>query len=246
MTESPRHSPSPATDRVARSSATVGPYAGPGRARAARPEPDERKSTPPYVPAPFRGKPVVARVVDDTEELPSIDAFVATSVDDSAPATASTSEHAAAGEAGQWPIDEAGAELQRIGELFDEPAPAPTEPAALFAGALDDVVDGSPSDSSKQMWRTDEWMDIMPVSPAPDATEASAGSVARDARNARDDASEAESRTRNDDASHAADALEAIAQRVRAGEITISGYDQSMTDATLLASLLTALLGRGR
>ena len=239
MTESPRHSPSPATDRVARSSATVGPYAGPGRARAARPEPDERKSTPPYVPAPFRGKPVVARVVDDTEELPSIDAFVATSVDDSAPATASTSEHAAAGEAGQWPIDEAGAELQRIGELFDEPAPAPTEPAALFAGALDDVVDGSPSDSSKQMWRTDEWMDIMPVSPAPDTTAASDANAANDPR-------DVAGRERDDDASRAADALEAIAQRVRAGEITISGYDQSMTDATLLASLLTVLLGRGR
>ena len=47
-------------------------------------------------------------------------------------------------------------------------------------------------------------------------------------------------------ARRAADALDKIVQRVRRGEITIQGFDESMSDATLLAALLTTMLGRSR
>jgi hypothetical protein len=225
MTESTRHAPTGAADRAS-SFAAAGPYAGP---RRGTPTHAATVAAPvPYVPAPFRGKPRLARAADDAGELPSIADFLSTTpAQNEAVEQSATDGVASAGDAvatGQWPLEEAGAELQRIGDLFEAPTP---EPPGLFEGALDDAPGVMDATSAKPMWRTDEWMDIMPVAPM----------------NAGHDASNPEHAT---DADRAADALDAIVQRVRSGEISIPGFHDAMSDATLLAALLTSMLGRSR
>jgi hypothetical protein len=227
MTESNRHAPTGAAER-APSLAAAGPYAGPRRNTPTHAGQDAVAAHVPYVPAPFRGKPRLARHDDGANELPSISEFLSTPArNDALTSPLPASERASSGEsaaAGQWPLEEAGAELQRIGDLFESPT---EEPPGLFEGALDDAQGNAGSKTSKPMWRTDEWMDIMPVSPE------NAGHVSPSAEH-------------SNDAHRAADALDAIVQRVRNGEISISGFHDSMSDATLLAALLTSMLGRGR
>jgi hypothetical protein len=231
MTESNRHAQAHAADRVARSLVPAGPYAGPARGSSARARHEDHVPALPYVPAPFRGKPSINAVANDSATLPSIDEFLTTPTqdDDTAQALFATPELDAPTDttaAGQWPLDEAGAELQRIGDLFETPA---VEPSALFDGAFtdDSTTKGGAAKDSKPMWRTDEWMDIMPVSPS---------GAEQDTPDHQGD----------EYARRAADALDKIVQRVRRGEITIQGFDESMSDATLLAALLTTMLGRSR
>ena len=92
---------------------------------------------------------------------------------------------------------------------------------------------GDHSAQSLPMWNDDDMMDIMPVTIAPDA-DAGAPHWAEQARN--DTAPSANSEA-------AAQILEALAKRVREGELLIPGHTASMGDAATLAGVLAALLG---
>lgn len=126
-----------------------------------------------------------------------------------------------------WPIDEAGADLRRIGDTFGEPQVEASDdaPDALF----DADAPAGASPAPMPMWTGDEWMDIMPVAP-------------KDAQ-----AADAERETVGDSGvEHAAHLLEALAEQVRSGELVLPGYSSTTGDAATLAAVLTALLGRGR
>jgi len=127
-----------------------------------------------------------------------------------------------------WPMDEAAGAMQAL--AADLRARTPTaNPARRAVTPL--YVPPVASTPPLPMWDDDAPMDIMPVK-APKAVtgEPWAESARRESE-----------RTGNPEA--AARALEALARKVRQGEIELPGYSSEMGDAAALAAALAALLG---
>lgn len=130
-----------------------------------------------------------------------------------------------------WPLAEAADALDEITrELGEVDGANDASPARLF-GSL-----GAPS--PLPAWSDEDLMDIMPMRHAT-PTVASADAAPLVSGEAHDPSALAADAS----AQAAAQALETLAQRVRAGELQLPGYDPRMGDAAALVSALAALLG---
>lgn len=180
-----------------------------------------------------------------------------------------TAPDAAQGEDG-WPLDEAVAEFRSLGARL-EPLPPPvtddTDGTAfgdlnVTAGNLD--ADASPMSPPMSAWSDDDLLDIMPIrhsgrTPLSGAALPADGELwAERAFKAQEDAlsfgaslaAELPGAEREEmppaevaTAEQAAHALELLAQRVRAGELLLPGYDPRMGEPAALVAALAALLG---
>ncbi len=159
-----------------------------------------------------------------------VTAEVSEPVEDRVVAESSPSEVTSAA-ADAWPMDEAGAALRALaGEIparENGAAPPADVPRAVTPLYVPPVAATPPL----PMWGDDDLMDIMPVKAS------AAGTVEPWAERARRESE----RAGNPDA--AATALEALAQRVRRGELEMPSYSPDMSDAAMLAGALAALLG---
>lgn len=169
-----------------------------------------------------------------------------------------------------WPLDEAVAEFRSLGARL-EPLPSPvgdeTDSTAfsdphVTAGSGD--ADGSSMSPPMSAWSDDDLLDIMPIrhsgrTPLSGAALPADGELwAERALKAQEDALSfgatppsglagaareelplAEEAT----AEQAAHALELLAQRVRAGELLLPGYDPRMGEPAALVAALAAVLG---
>ncbi|MCC6243800.1 MAG: hypothetical protein IT353_13230 [Gemmatimonadaceae bacterium] len=138
-----------------------------------------------------------------------------------------------------WPLDDAGAlmralaaELPATAPLFALPRHEAGRPYATPLG-----VPPIATTPPLPMWgEDDDMMDIMPVHRASGETSAWSAAPAPVAPHAQ---------TIDDSTSELAAAaaqLEALARRVRQGELALTGYTSDMSDAATLAATLTALL----
>ncbi len=138
-------------------------------------------------------------------------------------------------EADTWPMEEAGTAMRALTADIRSRTPhvPPTAPVASGQRAVTPLyVPPVASTPPLPMWDDDAAMDIMPVK-APKAspgTEPWATTARRESE-----------RAGNPEA--AARALEALARKVRLGEIEVPGYSSEMGDAAALAAALAALLG---
>ena len=240
MTETPTYAPAFTVERETRRQFTPAPYAGPVRAEPLVATRSTNAVALPYVPAPFRGKPIleVARdgqpahpagpAIAANGELPWIDAFLEDartaqhpenpqepeSEDSREPSLADAS---AGPDTEIWPLDETGANLRAIGENFSEPAPAA------------EASNASQGSNELPKWTSGEWMDIMPVAAGSEATPPS-----DEAAPAADEAAE-----------HAARIMEDLATQLRSGELKVASNVQAMSAPAVVANILSALLGRG-
>ena len=125
----------------------------------------------------------------------------------------------------EWPLAEAGDAFRHLVDssaasgAMALPAMTPVEPPVV--------------PPSLPMWSDDDMMDIMPVS-AEQGASSTDGHWADQARR--------ESRT-SGTREAAANVLESLAQRVREGELTLTGFSPEMSDAATLAAALASLLG---
>jgi hypothetical protein len=169
-----------------------------------------------------------------------------------------------------WPLDEAVAEFRSLGARL-EPLPSPvgdeTDSTAfsdphVTAGGVD--ADGSPMSPPMSAWSDDDLLDIMPIrhsgrTPLSGAALPADGELwAERALKAQEDALSFGANPASDlagaareempggeeaTAEQAAHALELLAQRVRAGELLLPGYDPRMGEPAALVAALAAVLG---
>jgi hypothetical protein len=169
-----------------------------------------------------------------------------------------------------WPLDEAVAEFRSLGARL-EPLPSPvgdeTDSTAFSdppvpAGGAD--ADGSPMSPPMSAWSDDDLLDIMPIrhsgrTPLSGAALPADGELwAERALKAQEDALSFGANPASDlagaareempggeeaTAEQAAHALELLAQRVRAGELLLPGYDPRMGEPAALVAALAAVLG---
>ncbi len=142
-----------------------------------------------------------------------------------------------------WSLDAAASEMQRLATTLG-PGRIDTadtsEPVRVREPFADEATVARPVPMS--MWRDDDFVDVMPVlatkmpvaaEPAVDARPSSlAPTFSSSAASTATMANEA-----------AASALESVAQRVRAGELSVNGFNAALGEAAALASTLAALLG---
>lgn len=130
----------------------------------------------------------------------------------------------------EWALEEAADELDELAHSLD---------AAIVDGPDGRVTaDGSASQVMPDLpaWSDEDMIEIMPVRRVFFTPRAQ---VAQEPR------SGAQAADRKESAESAAQALELLAQRVRAGELSLAGYEPRMGNAAALAAALTALLGSG-
>jgi hypothetical protein len=135
--------------------------------------------------------------------------------------TESDSLTSATGE--EWPLAEAGEAIRAIADDL----------ARHTDASLDDteqVASDAPA-PSLHMWSEDDMMDIMPVKASSPDVEAAEQWATRARREAEEGSPES-----------AARALEALASRVRSGEIQLPTFSPEMGEAAALAAALAALL----
>ncbi|MBL0172384.1 MAG: hypothetical protein IPP90_17035 [Gemmatimonadaceae bacterium] len=246
---------------TARAGADIAPYARPAASSAGHAVDAVlidaiRAAVGPYVPLPWRSQPTDSSGMPMA--LPWIDTFLDASPPDAAveamPVAAITTFVTVSAKVGDaadmmvesratenvesiptpdateiWPLDDAGASMRALAEelLTREPTPPRSTPeVAPFTAA---PVASTPP---LPMWGDDDMMDIMPIKssrPVADAGEHWAASARRESE-----------RAGHPEA--AAQALEALARRIRDGEIVLPGYSPDMGDAAALATALAALL----
>jgi hypothetical protein len=219
-------------------------------------------STPPLpmaaIPTPMESVPTVEEFLRDEPFTEEAEAALPTSASAFVEGTRAEYqeetelEAAAFVEADDWPLDEAAAEFEALRTQLSADAAHTTAPH-------DGVVSGlSP-------WSDDDLMDIMPIvhsghTPLSSAAVPADGELWADrARKAHEEAQvframasskDAEVREpRNEPSSNeatpeeSAHALELLARRVRAGELTLPSYDPRMGEPAALVAALAALLG---
>jgi hypothetical protein len=231
-----------------------------------------RASVGPFVPAPFRTasaatppadtRPVsttpvsttpasvgltdtrVASVDHEADALPWIESFLEASEGDNDDATLEQSavdaslvpeselalETDGADTTEEWPLEEAGAAIRAISDDLARHAEAASAPS-------DDATQSVPDAAapSLRMWNDDDMMDIMPVKAALPEAEGAEQWAARARRESEEGSPES-----------AARALEALASRVRSGEIQLPMFSAEMGEAAALAAALAALLNLRR
>lgn len=227
----------------------------------------------PFVPATIENEPQAAPVQSASESLPWIETFLATTpatpmtaiaedvTHDAVVAVADLPEIAAEGEAeteADEPVDATSTDQLAVEaseeetlEIVDvvEADEWPLEEAAIevddiarrITSALPDVESANREVEPHEPqvlpeWSDDDAVEIMPVrqplfTPRHSLPVDDVGSQMSD---------------RQESAEAAAHALELLAQRVRAGELALAGYEPRMGDAAALAAALTALLGADR
>ena len=170
----------------------------------------------------------------------------------------------------RWPLDEAVAEFRSLGARLEPLPPAVVDESDstaigdqnVTAGSVD--ADGSPMSPPMSAWSDDDLLDIMPIrhsgrTPLSSAALPADGELwAERALKAQEDALSFGAPPASDlagaaheepplaeeaTAEQAAHALELLAQRVRAGELLLPGYDPRMGEPAALVAALAALLG---
>lgn len=224
--------PSTLTEIVSARALTA-PYARPEAGGAALPRGGfvRQAVVGPYVPEPWRGRPVSS----DAPPVPWIDTFLSSTP--ALPMRAVADDSTSATEA--WALDEAAAQMRALAnDLRDRGGVQRDADVAVR------FFDASSTSANLMAWNDDDFIDRMGVpvlrdpSRAPSAPPGGNGDVRRPPTPV------PESGEENSEA--AARALELLAQRVRVGEITLPGYDPRLDDAAALATALAALLGARR
>lgn len=166
------------------------------------------------------------------------DAVAAVAAVTAVTAAGDTADTETAAAADAWPLDDAGALMRAL--AAELPATAPVlalprhEAGKPYATPLG--VPPIATTPPLPMWGEDDMMDIMPVRRSPDeSSEWGAASAAAATTAPTMDESTSE-------LAAAAAQLEALARRVRQGDLTLAGYTSDMSDAATLAATLTALL----
>ncbi len=155
-----------------------------------------------------------------------------------------------------WPLDDAVAQFRELSAQLDSAVHSFESPEELFAEAS--------APEPLPAWSDDDMMDIMPIrhsgkTPLSTPAVISEGELwSERARKAQEEAqvframASADTVSEAGDASaplthataeQAAQALEVLAQRVRAGELTLPGYDPHMGESAALVAALAAILG---
>ena len=185
----------------------------------------------PYVPEPWRGRPVSS----DAPPVPWIDTFLSSTP--ALPMRAVADESASATEA--WALDEAAVQMRALANDLRDRAGVHRD-----ADVADRFPDPSSSSAKLMAWNDDDFIDRMgmPVLHDPSHRPFDSPSGRGEVRGLA--TLGPESGEENSEA--AARALELLAQRVRVGEITLPGYDPRLGDAAALATALAALLGARR
>ena len=245
----------------------AGPYARPVSAVSGRHPVDAvlidaiRANVGPYIPAAWRENAAAAgaMVVESLPtELPWIETFLESTpasliaVEEALPLAIVESPLPAEVEAveaalddasvDEWPLYETGAALRELANDLDGPPPAvetiAIEPSLAFGFTANELASASTAGGDHPahalpMWNDDDMMDIMPVTTTPEV-DAIPLRWAEQARNETAPSANSEA---------AAQVLEALAKRVRDGELMIPGHTATMGDAATLAGALAALLG---
>lgn len=156
-----------------------------------------------------------------------------------------------------WPLEEAAAEFRALRSSVPEPVP---ETDSVSDAVTNEGADGHRLPAAMTPWSDDDMMDIMPIRHSgktplsnavilPDSelwaerarTAHEAASVeARDAAIEQVPSAEPVPEATAEEAAHA---LELLARRVRAGELTLPSYDPRMGEPAALVAALAALLG---
>ena len=245
----------------------AGPYARPVSAVFGRHAVDAvlidaiRANVGPYIPAAWRENAAAAgaMVVESLPtELPWIETFLESTpasliaVEEALPLAIVESPLPAEVEAveaalddasvDEWPLYETGAALRELANDLDGPPPAvktiAIEPSLAFGFTANELASASTAGGDHPahalpMWNDDDMMDIMPATTSPEV-DAIPLRWAEQARNETAPSANSEA---------AAQVLEALAKRVRDGELMIPGHTATMGDAATLAGALAALLG---
>ncbi len=147
---------------------------------------------------------------------------------------ASMAEQAAI-EAELWPLDDAGPRMRELSNALESHAASGDDSFGHVAEHdTDPSIAGAALAAPLAMWSDDDFVDVMPVhvtSLPVDVVTAHVASLA------------APTRDRADTHESAALALEALARRVRRGEVEFPAFDAELGDAAALASALVVLLG---
>ncbi len=162
--------------------------------------------------------------------------------------------HAASSDA--WPLEDAVAQFRELSAQLDSAVNSFESPEELFAEAS--------TPEPLPAWSDDDMMDIMPIrhsgkTPLSSPAVISEGELwSERARKAQEEAQvframasagtvseagDASAPVTHATAEQAAQALEVLAQRVRAGELTLPGYDPYMGESAALVAALAAILG---
>jgi hypothetical protein len=155
-----------------------------------------------------------------------------------------------------WPLDDAVAQFRELSAQLDAAVHSFDSPEELFTEAL--------APEPLPAWSDDDLMDIMPIrhsgkTPLSSPAVISEGELwSERARKAQEEAqvfqamasaepvgelSDSSVPLTHATAEQAAHALEVLAQRVRAGELTLPGYDPRMGESAALVAALAAILG---
>ena len=142
----------------------------------------------------------------------------------------------AASASDEWPLAEAAESLDEITRAIANGDLGAHEVTARLFGSIATPV-------SLPAWSDDDLMNIMPTRAATPAHATPATSTPLFATPVSHEHASPDQRAADASALAAAQALELLAQRVRAGELQLPGYDPQMGDAAALVSALAALLG---
>ena len=185
----------------------------------------------PYVPEPWRGRPVSS----DAPPVPWIDTFLSSTP--ALPMRAVADESASATEA--WALDEAAVQMRALANDLRDRAGVHRD-----TDVADRFPDPSSSSAKLMAWNDDDFIDRMgmPVLLDPSHRPFASPSGREEVRGQATLGPESD----EENSEAAARALETLAQRVRVGEITLPGYDPRLGDAAALATALAALLGARR
>ena len=222
---------------------------GDASAEAKLPWIDAFLASTPAMPMVALAEPAQAEPILEVSGEPSAVVDQATTVSDDAVANVETMVSA-----DEWPLEEAADEFRALRAAMDDRA----DREAI------DIVDGVAIDGAVfaplPEWRDDDLMDIMPVrhsgqtpfsNGAIPAESNTWGARARTAQGAAPlmqatlpaPSAQPEDAAAGSTAEEAAHALELLARRVRAGELTLPSYDPRMGEPAALLAALAALLG---
>lgn len=162
------------------------------------------------------------------EELFALDDPISTRLEETVSQNSDESGEQSTESVDAWPLDETGAAMRDFAEDVNLRAPesAPTTAASELPSPPRATTPPLP------MWGDDDVMDIMPVQPSSTPGDRGEEWAARARREAE--------LTGNTEAT--ALALEALARRVRSGELTMPSFAPDMGDAAALSAALAALL----
>jgi hypothetical protein len=156
-----------------------------------------------------------------------------------------------------WPLEEAAAEFRALRSSVPEPEP---EAESVADAVTNEGADAHRLPAAMTPWSDDDMMDIMPIrhsgkTPLSNAVILPDGELWAERARSAHEAASVEARDAvieqvpsaepvpEATAEEAAHALELLARRVRAGELTLPSYDPRMGEPAALVAALAALLG---